>query len=182
MSKITQNVKKRLSTLALKCTISMCHIPKYTLILGLLASMTYAKDVVGVALFDGNPNYTHHATNLFAEGLQNMGYKVIDRSYTDKIIKELKYQASGIVEDGHQPGEQQPVDYLFVGNLSIVSDPRVSYANSYVSVRMIDVRTGETKWYVNAKDPRIFSLVLDMNNSVKHAVKSALKDFKRRAK
>ena len=176
-----KNTEKWLSNLPFKRTISTWGIPKYPLILGLLVSMVLAKDVVGVALFDGNPNYTHQATNLFAEGLHDLGYMVIDRVYTDKLIKELKYQNSGMVDDGYQPGGQQPVDYLFVGNISIVFDPSVSYANSYVNIRMIDVSTGEVSWQVNAKDPRIFSLVLDMNSSVKHAVKSALKSFKRRA-
>ena len=175
-----KNPEKRLSKLPLKRTISIWGIPKYPLILGLLVSMALAKDVVGVALFDGNPNYTHQATNLFAEGLHDLGYMVIDRVYTDKLIQELKYQNSGMVDDGYQPGQQQPVDYLFVGNVSIVFDPSVSYANSYVNIRMIDVSTGEVAWHINAKDPRVFSLVLDMNSSVKHAVKSALKSFKRR--
>ena len=204
-----KNPEKRLSNLPLKRTISMWGIPKYPLILGLLVSMAFAEDVVGVALFDGNPNYTHHATNLFAEGLHDLGYIVVDRSSTDQIIKELKYQNSGMVGsrpiighvhpfntncvdlqcrlkekgvDGHQPGEQYPVDYLFVGNVSIVYDPAISYANSYVNIRMIDVGTGEVAWHVNAKDPRLFSWVIDMNSSVKHAIKSALKSFKGRVK
>ena len=177
-----KNTEKWLSKLPLRRMISIWGIPKYPLILGFLASMIYAEDVVGVALFDGNPNYTHQATNLFAEGLYKLGYTVIDRSYTEKLIKELKYQSSGMVEDGHQPGEQQPVDYLFVGNVSIVIDPHVAYVNSYVNIRMIDVRTGEVTWHVNAKDPRLFTWVMDLNSSVKHAIKSALKSFKGRAK
>ena len=178
-----KNPEKRLSKLPLKRTISMWGIPKYPLILGLLVSMAFAEDVVGVALFDGNPNYTHQATNLFAEGLHDLGYRVVDRVYTDKLIKELKYQNSGMVEDGYQPGHQQPVDYLFVGNVSVVVNTQgVAYANSYVNIRMIDVRTGEVAWHVNAKDPRLFSWVIDMNSSVKHAVKSALKSFKGRVK
>ena len=203
MSKITQNPKKRLPKLVLKGIISMGSIPKYVPILALLVSMINAEMRVGVALFEGNPNYTHQATSLFAEGLHNLGYIVADRSSTEKIMKELKYQNSGVAGhvhpfntncvdlqcrskdneiDGQQPEVHYPVDYLFVGNVSIVIDPYITYANSYVNIRMIDVRTGEVAWYVNAKDPRIFSLVLDMNNSVKYAVKSALKSFKRRAK
>ncbi len=67
-------------------------------------------------------------------------FKVIERSALDKIMKEQKLQASGIVDDrtAVNLGKLTGADAMIVGRVTFIS------GKGKVSARVIDVETGET--------------------------------------
>ncbi len=67
-------------------------------------------------------------------------FKVIERSALDKIMKEQKLQASGIVDDrtAVSLGKLSGADAMILGSISFIG------GQGRVSARVIDVETGET--------------------------------------
>ena len=90
--------------------------------------------------------YKDAVTNDMIDELVNLRrFKVIERSAMDKIVAEQKVQASGFVDDktAVQLGKNAGADALVIGSISVRG------SSIKISVRLVDVETGET---LTAKD------------------------------
>jgi hypothetical protein len=73
-------------------------------------------------------------------------------------------------------GSMYGIDALFVGNIQTVITNH--YVDTFLHIRLIEIKTGRTIWSVSAKEPRYFTLTYDMGTSVYHTTNQALKHFK----
>ena len=133
---------------------------------------------LGVAVFDGSYPYSNQASSQFANGLVEMGFLVIEQIHLPQILNEQKLQGSGVVNQNSiaEIGNIYGVSGLFVGSVQTVFTSH--YLDTYLNIRLIDVKTGQTLWSVNAKEPRYFTLTYDLSTSVYHTTKQALSHFK----
>ena len=162
------------------------------MLLSCAGNMTTSSDIMGdmprylgVAVFDGSYPYSNQASSQFANGLVEMGFLVIEQIHLPQILNEQKLQGSGVVNQSSiaEIGNIYGVSGLFVGSVQTVFTSH--YLDTYLNIRLIDVKTGQTLWSVNAKEPRYFTLTYDLSTSVYHTTKQALSHFKediRRAK
>ena len=148
-------------------------------------NMTTSSDIMGdmprylgVAVFDGSYPYSNQASSQFANGLVEMGFLVIEQIHLPQILNEQKLQGSGVVNQNSiaEIGNIYGVSGLFVGSVQTVFTSH--YLDTYLNIRLIDVKTGQTLWSVNAKEPRYFTLTYDLSTSVYHTTKQALSHFK----
>ena len=133
---------------------------------------------LGVAVFDGSYPYSNQASSQFANGLVEMGFLVIEQIHLPQILNEQKLQGSGVVNQNSisEIGNIYGVSGLFVGSVQTVFTSH--YLDTYLNIRLIDVKTGQTIWSVNAKEPRYFTLTYDLSTSVYHTTNQALSHFK----
>ena len=162
------------------------------ILLSCSGNMTKSSDIIGkvpkylgVAVFDGSYPYSNQASSQFANGLVEMGFLVIEQIHLPQVLNEQKLQGSGAVNQNSisEIGNIYGVSGLFVGSVQTVFTSH--YLDTYLNIRLIDVRTGQTIWSVNAKEPRHFTLSYDLSRSVYHTTNQALRHFKedvRRAK
>jgi TolB-like protein len=70
-------------------------------------------------------------------------FSVIERSYLSKILQEQGYSVTGITENPNleEIGKLSGVDYLLVGNVTIMSQRRRWILEA--TARIVDVKTGE---------------------------------------
>jgi len=94
-------------------------------------------------------------------------FKVIERSALDKIMKEQKFQSSGIVDDktAVQLGKISGADAMIIGNISFVG------GKGKVSARVIDVETSET---IAARDARISAASTEIIDKVVENIASMI--------
>lgn len=81
-----------------------------------------------------------YVTDALTEAVFNTGkVKVIERSNLAKILREQKFQTSGLVDEetAKEVGKIAGVDYVCYGTLNDVED------SIFVNVRVVDVETGE---------------------------------------
>ena len=155
------------------------------LVLSCAGNMTRSTDLLGdvprylgVAVFDGRYPYNKQASSQFAHGLMNMGYQVIERINMPSLMGELKFHGSGAVESDYvtELGLMYGIQAIFVGNVQTVITNH--YVDTFLHVRLVEIKTGKTIWSVSAKEPRYFTFTYDMATSVYHTTKQALKHFK----
>ena len=155
------------------------------MLLSCAGNMTTSSDIMGdmprylgVAVFDGSYPYSNQASSQFANGLVEMGFLVIEQIHLPQILNEQKLQGSGVVNQNSiaEIGNIYGVSGLFVGSVQTVFTSH--YLDTYLNIRLIDVKTGQTLWSVNAKEPRYFTLTYDLSTSVYHTTKQALRHFK----
>ena len=155
------------------------------MVLSCASNMTKSTDLLsdvprylGVAVFDGSYPYNKQASSQFAHGLMSLGYQVIERINMPSIIDELKFHGSGAVgfDSMTEVGSMYGIDAIFVGNIQTVITNH--YVDTFLHIRLVEIKTGRTIWSVSAKEPRYFTLTYDMGTSVYHTTNQALKHFK----
>ena len=144
-----------------------------TILLSCAGNTTTSSDILGkmprylgVAVFDGSYPYGIQASSQFAHGLMEMGLQVIEHI-------NLPTDPDDITKISNVYG----VSGLFVGSVQTVFTPH--YLDTYLYIRLINIKTGETIWSVSAKEPRHFTLTYDLSRSVYHTTSQALKHFKK---
>lgn len=125
------------------------------------AENTTAKKKVAVVKFDGAvaPQYKQAATNILVQNLHDFGrFRVIDRSEIGKVLEEQKFQQSGLTDQS----TAVEIDKLVSANLIVtgtvnnvsVEEQETDVGDYYdasasVTVKFIDVETGELKHTIN---------------------------------
>lgn len=123
-----------------------------------------------------------YVTDALMEAVYSTGkIRIIERAKLDNILKELKLQNSGLIDDAtaKQIGKVAGVDYICYGSLSEVEELY------FVKVKAIDVQTGElcalTTGYISPDD-YINEFILEKNNQEQEAKKLAKKIEKKEEK
>lgn len=129
---------------------------------------------VAVSAFSGESPINLQSADQFSSGLVKLGFDVIERQHFDKVVKELEFQHSGIVSDEsvQAVGKQLGVEGIFVG--SVAGRSRAGFVNTFVNVKLVEVKTGRTVWAGSFSDPRILALTDDVKTSIIYATREAL--------
>lgn len=124
--------------------------------------------------------------------LLKQGINVIDRSMTSKILNELSLGSTGIIDESTAPriGQLLGVSALLTGsinkyntsftNIQVVQGEPPAYMPSSavsLSLKLIDVETGQIVWAASAEDSEIGNLVeaKAARNAVRNAIKKLIK-------
>lgn len=132
---------------------------------------------VGVVLFAGEEPINQQATDQFSTGLLKLGFDVIERSNFQAIINELEISSSDLFSESTRAelGNQSGLEAIFTG--SVTGEDSMTWVNTHVNVKLVDIETGRIIWAGTANDPwkpgrRLRS---DVRTSVTHSVREALK-------
>jgi TolB-like protein len=82
-------------------------------------------------------------SDVTAANLLGSPFSVIERSYLSQVLQEQGYSVTGITENPNleEIGKLSGVDYLLVGNVTILSQRRRWIIEA--TARIVDVKTGE---------------------------------------
>ena len=110
-------------------------------IFALLLNLTFAQNMVGVALTTGSADEGTKAaiTDAIIQGLINSGYSIVERSQYDKIMKEQELQVSDFTNDESRIefGNLLGAQYLCLSSVNRIAQ------NYLITYRLVDVKTGE---------------------------------------
>ena len=73
-------------------------------------------------------------------------------------------------------GNELGVDYVFVGTTSADQGPLYSYAHVFMTLRLIDVNTGKTRW-VGTYGNSLWSSAISTQGDLKRGVRHITKEF-----
>lgn len=129
---------------------------------------------VGVAQFSGEYPINIQASDQFASGLIELGFDVVERQHIANVYKELGLQLSGIIDDSTRVklGKQLGLKGIFVG--SVTGESSITWVDSHLNIKLVDIETGRIIWSATAKDPRLLTLSMDVRTSITHTVRNAL--------
>ena len=88
------------------------------------------------------------ASDLIAQGLLGKGYRVVERSQIDHVLSELgrsgdsRFDSASIAAAGRQLGLHE----LLVGSVNLEGGPLYSFKHANITLRLVDVETGELLW------------------------------------
>jgi hypothetical protein len=82
-------------------------------------------------------------SDVTAANLLGSPFSIVERSYLSQILQEQGYSVTGITENPNleEIGKLSGVDYLLVGNVTIMSQRRRWILEA--TARIVDVKTGE---------------------------------------
>ena len=134
---------------------------------------------VAVASFTGESPLNLQAAEQFSIGLLNLGFDVVERQHFDKVVKEFEVQYSGMIseETMQTVGKQLGVEGIFVG--SVTGRSAGGFVNTFLNMKLVEVKTGKVLWAGSFSDPRIFALTPDAKTSIIYTTKEALEMFEK---
>lgn len=89
------------------------------------------------------------AVDLISQELATKGIAVVEAARTRDIIgldTDFSSASPASVQALSSYGDELGVRYLFVGTVSAVSGPLYSFDHVNMTLRLIDVRSGQTRW------------------------------------
>lgn len=99
--------------------------------------------VVDFTYSDGHPSWDGDiiADRLTTEIVRMKGFKIIERKDIEKVLKELKFQRSGLVDINSikETGKMRGADWLVVGKLTKLSDDQIEINARVVVVESCEV-------------------------------------------
>lgn len=130
---------------------------------------------MAIVPFDGE--YGRQASELIALQFAKKGIAVVEGSETfdtfrlDTDLTDAEPERVSALKDY---GDKLGVDYVFVGTASALSGPLYSFDHVKMTMRMIDVNTGQTRWigdYGNSLWTSAISTQGDLDRGAKHIVR-----------
>lgn len=130
---------------------------------------------VAVTPFTGETPINLQSADQFSTGLVKLGFDVVESQHFDKVVKELEIQHLGMISDesAQSIGKQVGAEGIFVG--SVHGRSQGGFVNTFLNLKLVEVKTGETIWAGNFSDPRIFGLTADVKTSIIYTTGEALK-------
>ena len=134
---------------------------------------------MGVVPFSGDPGIAIQATDQFAGALIPVGFDVVERQQLASVLGEVMLQQTELVnpETRSRLKQQLGVEGLFVG--SMTGESSITWVDSHLNIRLVDVETGRVLWAAEVHDPRVLTLSMDPRTSTIHTVRNAVKILKK---
>lgn len=129
---------------------------------------------VGVLPFAGDEEIRIQATAQFANGLKDLGFVVTDIFQVGRVLSEVGHYYSATVDQQTMEllASELGLEGVFVGTISSTRDPYS--VGSSLSVRLLDLATGQYLWRTEVKDPRAVRGNLNTQISSIYTVREAL--------
>jgi TolB-like protein len=135
-----------------------------------------------LAVFELEGDYGKEASGLISQELALNGVPSLERSQIESIFKEHSYHGdarfdqSSVSEYGNLLG----VNKILIGNVRADGGPLYSFPHIFITLKLIDVETGNIKWigkYGNPSWTSATSTMGDLNRGAKHIVKEFLSKY-----
>lgn len=121
------------------------------------------------------------AADLISQELAVNGIGVVERARTRQVIgidTDLNSASPDAAHSLLNYGQQLGVQYFFSGTVSAESGPLYSFPHVNMTLRLIDVRTGQTRWigrYGNSMWTDAISQQGDLQRGSKHIVREFIR-------
>lgn len=119
------------------------------------------------------------AVDLISEELAKSGIQTAeraDRVATIAVDTDLSPAEPATVRSYSNYGAQLGVRYLFAGTVSAVHGPLYSYAHVNMTLRLIDARTGQTRWIGKYGDSH-WSSAISTQGDLQRGARNMVKEF-----
>jgi hypothetical protein len=120
-----------------------------------------------VAVFDPAGRVDDEIKTIIREEIGSVvvtiaGYTVLEREMIDMVLKENRYQASGLVEDAQviEMGKHLGADMVFVTSITRID------ANYHISCKLIDVKTARIEKQKTSQTQRGKSDIIDVTKNI----------------
>lgn len=134
-----------------------------------------------VAILSLDGPFGAQAAELISLELAKKGVIVAERSEILNSISldtDLSKASPEKIKMLSKYGDELGVDFVFVGTTSAEQGPLYSFAHVFMTLRLIDVKTGRTKWvgtYGNSFWSSAISTQGDLKRGVRHLTKEFIK-------
>jgi TolB-like protein len=119
------------------------------------------------------------AVDLLSEEFAANGINVVERAKIVPLIAvdtDLNPSSPAAVQNYSHLGETLGVRYLFAGTVSAASGPLYSYAHVNITLRLIDVKTGQTRWIGKYGNP-LWSSAISTQGDLQRGAHDLVQEF-----
>jgi TolB-like protein len=119
------------------------------------------------------------AEDLLALELADKGIGVVERSRTRQVLAidtDFSPSTQDDVQLLNNVGSQLGVDYVFSGTVSTDQPPLGSYPHVFMTLRLLEVENGQTRWIGKYGDS-MWTSAFSTQGDLKRGVKNLVKEF-----
>ncbi len=125
------------------------------------------------------------AADLINQGLLDCGLRIVERSHLDTVLRELGYRGDERFDPATIPavGRVLGLREVVVGSISAVGGPLYSYDHVNMTLRVVEVETGEVLWasrYGNSLWSSAISTQGDVQRGAAKLAQAICRDFANR--
>lgn len=132
-----------------------------------------------VAMLPLEGPFGSEATDMLTENLAEAGIATVERAKVIPMIAvdtDISPDEPAGVRSLGQYGQKLGVNYLFTGTVSTTSGPLYSYAHVFITLRLVDARTGQTRWIGRYGNPG-WSSAMSTQGDLKRGARDIVKEF-----
>ena len=124
--------------------------------------------------------YGTQAADMITQQLLEAGYRVVERSRIEQILRELGYADDTRFDSSTLPriGNQLGVQKLFVGSITTMGSPFYSFDHVNISLRLVSVSSGEILWAAKYGNP-LWTSALGTQGDIQRGAKDLVSEFMR---
>jgi TolB-like protein len=108
-----------------------------------------------VAVMPLSGDYGEQAADMIGQELMMRGFRLIDHTQIDTVMRRFGYVGEKRFDPDALPavGKQFGLREVLVGSITEIGGPLTSYAHVNISLRLVDVETGEVLWSAKYGNP-----------------------------
>ncbi len=133
-------------------------------------------DRIAVMPFAGE--YGEQAADFVAEELLMNGFRVVERSRVEQVLRELNFSGDPRFDSTTLPaiGRQLGLKEVLVGSISAVGGPLYSYKHVNISLRLVDVETSDVLWVARYGNP-MWSSAISTQGDIQRGARHLAREF-----
>lgn len=119
------------------------------------------------------------ASDMITHKLLDSGFRMVERSQIDQVLKELGYAGNRRFADFSLPkiGRQLGVQKLFVGSVTAAGGPLSSFEHVNINLRLVSVSSGEILWAAKYGNP-MWTSAMSTQGDIQRGARDLVNEFK----
>lgn len=119
------------------------------------------------------------ASDMITHKLLESGFRMVERSQIDQVLKELGYAGNRRFADFSLPkiGRQLGVQKLFVGSVTTSGGPLYSFEHVNINLRLVSVGSGEILWAAKYGNP-MWTNAMSTQGDIQRGARDLVNEFK----
>jgi TolB-like protein len=119
------------------------------------------------------------ASDMITHKLLDSGFRMVERSQIDQVLKELGYAGNKRFADFSLPkiGRQLGVQKLFVGSVTAAGGPLSSFEHVNINLRLVSVSSGEILWAAKYGNP-MWTSAMSTQGDIQRGARDLVNEFK----
>ncbi len=138
-----------------------------------------SKETPRVAMVKLEGELGSQAVDFLTEEFIRAGIAVVESARTRQVIAidtDLADGSPSSVQALNRYGEQLGVSFLFVGTVETDRGPLSSYPHVFITLRLIDVKSGQSRWIGRYGNP-MWSSAISTQGDLQQGAKRLVKEF-----
>lgn len=118
------------------------------------------------------------ASDMITHKLLESGFRMVERSQIDQVLKELGYAGNRRFADFSLPkiGRQLGVQKLFVGSVTAAGGPLSSFEHVNINLRLVSVSSGEILWAAKYGNP-MWTSAMSTQGDIQRGARDLVNEF-----